>query len=175
MHPRTRELLEHLETHFRSLQQTVEGVPREARDRKSLADCWCVSEILEHLAIVEGAIERLLARKFAELRSASALETETSPVAGRLDMRRLLDRTRRVTAGDSARPTGSLDADAAWAALVRAHDRLVDTVRASDGLALGAVAQPHPALGPLDLYQWVLFVGGHEARHAAQIREVAAS
>jgi hypothetical protein len=28
---------------------------------------------------------------------------------------------------------------------------------------------PHPAWGPLNLYQWLAFVGAHEARHLAQI------
>ena len=34
--------------------------------------------------------------------------------------------------------------------------------------------QPHPVLGPINIYQWALFVGSHEARHALQIREIAA-
>jgi hypothetical protein len=45
-------------------------------------------------------------------------------------------------------------------------------VRATDGLALGGVLATHPRLGSLNVYQWVLFVGGHETRHAAQIREI---
>jgi hypothetical protein len=28
-------------------------------------------------------------------------------------------------------------------------------------------------LGPLNLYQWVLFVGQHEARHAGQLQDLA--
>jgi hypothetical protein len=31
---------------------------------------------------------------------------------------------------------------------------------------------PHPALGVLDGYQWLAFVGTHELRHANQIREI---
>jgi hypothetical protein len=42
-----------------------------------------------------------------------------------------------------------------------------------DGLALSQVGFPHPALGTLNLYQWLLFSAGHHARHAAQIREIA--
>jgi hypothetical protein len=35
--------------------------------------------------------------------------------------------------------------------------------------------QPHPVFGPMNLHGWIEFVAGHEARHAAQIREVARS
>ncbi|MEA2712972.1 MAG: hypothetical protein QOK27_933, partial [Gemmatimonadales bacterium] len=38
--------------------------------------------------------------------------------------------------------------------------------------ALGGLTFSHPLLGSLDLYQWILFVGQHEARHAAQIAEL---
>jgi len=84
----------------------------------------------------------------------------------------MLDRTRPIMSSESARPTGTLDAEAAWSALEHVHAKLVQTVRGSDGLALGTIAVPHPVLGPINLYQWISFVGGHEARHAAQIAEL---
>jgi hypothetical protein len=33
---------------------------------------------------------------------------------------------------------------------------------------------PHPILGNLDCYQWVLLIGGHGERHRAQAEEVMA-
>jgi len=39
---------------------------------------------------------------------------------------------------------------------------------------LSEVVQPHPVLGPINLYQWALFVGSHETRHTGQVREIAA-
>ncbi len=45
-------------------------------------------------------------------------------------------------------------------------------MREADGLALGNFSYPHPMFGPLDLYQWLVFVGLHESRHACQIREL---
>jgi len=47
-------------------------------------------------------------------------------------------------------------------------------VMPGDGLALGDVIQPHPVLGPINIYQWLLFVGSHETRHTGQVREIAA-
>jgi uncharacterized damage-inducible protein DinB len=32
---------------------------------------------------------------------------------------------------------------------------------------------PHPAFGPLNIYEWLRLIGYHEVRHAKQIREVA--
>jgi hypothetical protein len=48
-------------------------------------------------------------------------------------------------------------------------------MRAADGLKLTDVTMPHPVFGALNLYTWFAWVGSHEARHAAQIREIAAA
>jgi hypothetical protein len=34
---------------------------------------------------------------------------------------------------------------------------------------------PHPLLGELDMYQWILIAGGHEGRHIAQIGRIKAA
>jgi hypothetical protein len=64
-----------------------------------------------------------------------------------------------------------LAADAAWEELERGGRAVREAAGAGDGLALGTVYHPHPQFGPLSLYQWIAFVGAHEGRHAAQIRE----
>ena len=51
----------------------------------------------------------------------------------------------------------------------------LEVIRSTRGMPLGAVQQPHRILGELNLYEWIAFLGTHEARHAAQIRELAAT
>ena len=174
MHPRTEELLRHLDTQHERLRKAVESVPRERRERKPSPERWSVAEVIEHLSIVERRIERVFSAKLAEARAAGRVEVERdqSPVVGTIDMDRVLDRTRRITAVEAALPSGNLDAEAAWSALETARNSLRDAVCSADGLALGEIVQPHPVLGPINLYQWVAFVGGHEARHAAQVMEL---
>jgi hypothetical protein len=49
-----------------------------------------------------------------------------------------------------------------------------DVIATADGLAMGAVSAPHPALGNFNGYEWIAFAGAHAARHAAQVREILA-
>jgi len=56
--------------------------------------------------------------------------------------------------------------------LEQAREKLRAAFLSGDGLALEQVVQPHPVLGPINIYQWTLFNGSHEARHALQIREI---
>ncbi|MEP6705962.1 MAG: hypothetical protein ABJC05_00505, partial [Pyrinomonadaceae bacterium] len=74
---------------------------------------------------------------------------------------------------EEVRPQGDIDARSAWATLQQSRETLRAAFLAGDGLALSQVIQPHPVLGPINLYQWMLFVGSHEMRHTAQVIEIA--
>ncbi|HEX3083390.1 MAG TPA: DinB family protein, partial [Pyrinomonadaceae bacterium] len=95
-------------------------------------------------------------------------------VLGTIPTERILDRTTKVQAPEMIRPRSEVDAETAWADLEQAREKLRAAFLTGDGLALDQVIQPHPVLGPINMYQWVLFNGSHEARHTLQIREIAA-
>ncbi|MGE5836750.1 MAG: DinB family protein [Acidobacteriota bacterium] len=176
MHPRIQELLAYLTSAGVHLTDAVEAVPREQRDIKPAADRWSVAEVLEHLSIVETNIAKLIAKRVAEGRAAGVgPERETRTVLWTLDSARVLDRRERIEAADPVQPRAGLDADAAMAALSKAQAAIRDAVVAADGLALGEITHPHRTLGPLDMYQWIVFTATHEMRHILQIREIGAS
>jgi len=171
MHPRTEELLVYLDQQRAVLRTAFDAVPENARNRSPAPGQWSPTAIVEHLAIVDGRIARLLSKRIAEGREAGlGSESSTDPILPTIDTARLLNRTTRVPAPEVLHPTG-LDADAAWAALERSTVELRASVAEGDGLALSTITHPHPLFGPLSLYYWIAFVGAHEARHAAQIRE----
>jgi len=171
MHPRTRELLEYLDAQRAALRAAFDAVPPDARDQPPAPGQWSAAAVVEHLAIVDARIAKVLSKRIAEGRAAGiGPETSTDPVLPTIDTAMVLNRATRVTAPEVLHPTG-LDADAAWAALERATVHVRASVAEGDGLALSTITHPHPLFGPLSLYYWIAFVGAHEARHAAQIRE----
>jgi len=173
MHPRTRELLEYLDQQRAGLRTAFDAIPAALRDRAPAEGRWSTAAIIEHLAIVEVRVSARLSSLIAEAR-ASGLGAEPSlePVLPTINVGQVVDRRTRFTAPDAIQPTG-LGADAAWTALEEAGKGVRDLMNASDGLALGTVSMPHPVFGPSSAYHWFAFVGAHEARHAAQIREIA--
>jgi len=174
MHPRTEALLQYLETNRAVLRAAVDPVPAALRETRPAPGRWSVANVLEHLARVEEQITRLLAKRLAEARDAGALppETRSSPVLEPAHQSALLDRRRRITASERSHPVDAMDASAALAALEKSRAGLRELVVAYDGLNLSGVSFPHPVLGNLDGYGWLQFIGTHEARHAAQIREI---
>jgi hypothetical protein len=155
------------------LRAAFDAVPAAARDRPPAPGLWSATAIVEHLAIVGERIAQRLSKGISEARANGlGLETSTDPILPTLNIARTLDRSTRFTAPGVLTPTG-LDGDAAWAALERATVQVRAAVAAGDGLALEKAGWPHPVFGPLSLYEWIAFIGAHEARHAAQMRETA--
>jgi hypothetical protein len=175
MHPRTEEMLRHLDANRVVLRAAVDGVPPELRETRPSPDRWSVAEVLEHLTRVEEGISRLLAMRLGEAQTAGQLsvEADTSAITSSINHELMLDRRRLITAGERVVPRGGLDATTAMSALEASRTKLRELIVAYDGLTLGAVSHPHPVFGTINGYQWFIFIGSHEARHAAQIREIA--
>ena len=173
MHSRVAELYDFAEAERAELLAAVAEVPVSVRELRPEPACWSVAEVLEHLNRVERQIAKLM-RQALEQAKAEGLGPEVSSDSkmGCLDHLGLGNRNRRMESPDFVRPKGELTAAEALAALEQSREAFRAAVLEGDGLALEEVVRPHPTLGPLTLYQWILFVGKHEARHALQIGEI---
>ena len=170
MTPITRELLAYLDEQRSVLKSEFESVPLEMRDRPPAPERWSAANIVEHLAIVEARIAKLLSERIEEARAGLPADTNTDPILPTMDYKRVYDRSTRVKAPETAIPTG-LDGASAWTALEKSGSMMRAMLMANDGLALSSVTHPHPRFGMLSVYEWVAFMGAHEVRHAEQIRE----
>jgi len=162
----------YLEDQRAVLREAFDAVPVALRDRQPAPDRWSAAGIVEHVAIVEARVAAALAEKIASARAEGAPpERSADPILATIDTRIVLNRSTRVTAPGTVVQAG-LPAHAAWAALERAGAAVREALVAGDGVALGTVMHPHPLFGPLSAYHWFAFIAAHEARHAAQIREI---
>ena len=139
---------------------------------KPAADRWSAAELVEHLSIVERNVIRLLEKLLGEVGEpgASSSSSPSDLLADPVSIEEFVERSLVVKyeAPERIRPAGLPLADS----LARLRDSratlhaLRPRIDRADGRALSS---PHPAWGPLDLYQWLLFVGAHEDRHLAQL------
>jgi hypothetical protein len=173
MHPRTVELLDFLDAQRTVLRTAVDSVPSALRERRPAEGRWSVAEIIEHLAIVEKRVAARIAASIGEARGLGlGAETSHAPILPTVDVPAIVNRGRKITAPEAIRPTATLTTDDAWRALEASGAIVRGVLSDADGLAIGMLAMPHPVLGTASLYQWFVFIGAHEARHAAQIAEV---
>jgi uncharacterized damage-inducible protein DinB len=176
MHPRLAELERHLDATREQLRAAIASVPPERRATVPPHGGWSANGVLEHLVIVESSITKLLSAKIAEARAAGVgMETDESPILASLRTERVLDRSVKIEAPERIQPKQTRDYEAAWADLEAARARFKEFLTEADGFAFREISHPHPLFGSLDGYSWIAFLGSHEARHAAQIREIGAS
>jgi hypothetical protein len=163
-------LLADLDADRASLRAAVERVPVPLRGHRTAPDRWSIAEVLEHLAVVEQRAAPMV----DALVAAAPPREPAGEAPAPLDRTVLRDRSERVPAPEPLHPTGRWgSADEAWAALEQSRAALLDALRGAEGRDLAAVTRVHPRLGVLTGYQWIAALGGHEARHAAQIHEIA--
>jgi hypothetical protein len=172
MHTRFRELHEYLREARHGLLATVGDLSAAELQRRPAAEVWSPGETLEHLRLTESSIVKIL-RKLLRETDLSHLgpEADGSSVMERLDAFGLVQVTRHVAAPVFVYPAPQADGQAAILGLSRSRADLVDVMTQADGWAVGSLSFPHPFIGPLDFYQWVLFVGQHEVRHTCLIQK----
>lgn len=171
---RLAEVAAFLAHHRAEVVAAAHAVPADGWTERLIPEGWSPAEIMDHLRIVEHGTLRLLEKVIPEARTAGHPdETETSPVIEPGFVEARLDRSNRIVAPPRAMPTRAPDLATALEALSAERTQLIAAMHAGDGLALGRIEWPHPAIGVLNIYQWLVFLGAHEGRHAAQLREIA--
>jgi uncharacterized damage-inducible protein DinB len=142
------------------------------RDRE---DRWSVGEVVAHLQLVEDGSVRALFRAFRTARDAGlGQESSTESLVHSLDRFNLTEPVRPIEAPPMVQPK-PIEREELMTRLARSREGMHTWAAEASGFALGEVSWPHPAVGPLNLYQWVLFIGQHEARHVGQIRRILAA
>jgi hypothetical protein len=160
--------IDYLNETRQNLIRSTEGLSPTQLQYKPAPDRWSVAECIEHISVTEGFI---LGNINKTLEQAAASSAPAFGDDGIVQM--VTDRSTRIKGPEVLMPTGR------WP-----HDRLVAEFRVTRGRSfdfatstdsqLRQHAFPHPLLGPLDCYQWLLVIGAHGERHRLQAEEVIA-
>jgi hypothetical protein len=141
---------------------------------KAAPDRWSVGEVVQHLALAEP----FLFDTQQKLLSAPPATTEQLAAAkGKEEMIRKVipDRTKKVQAPEPLQPTTASKMGGQAETVAAFRDRRAKTIdyatNTKDDLRGRVGDSP---LGPLDGYQWLVFIAAHTERHLAQLKEVKA-
>ena len=171
--PRLAELEQYLDETRTELVALIERIPESAL-RRPQAECWSGAEIVDHLRAVEGSIVKVLNKllRGAPARDARIEVPDSGSLMHELDRFGIVEGGRRVEAPEFVRPSSNPDPAQSLAALAESRKALKAVLQASESVMADLATYPHHLLGPLAFYQWVLFVGQHERRHANQLRQL---
>ncbi|MFZ3588737.1 DinB family protein [Bacillus sp. DJP31] len=125
---------------------------------------WSLSEILEHLYLVEQKITKGIVFYSSQ---PEAEPTSEKPI------HYIVDRSKKIQAPKNVHPTGvEISKEQHLLRLEASRKSLLETVSSIDEPILKERSFPHPFLGPLSLFQWIEVVSLHENRHIMQMQEI---
>ncbi len=153
------------------LSAALESASIEHESLRDSPERWSVAEIAEHLAIIEERVGQLTALTLAKAESEGAPRAAEAGRIATIDLRAAAERASRekYQAPEMALPKGGVSIADALARLRASRAALHELRPRIEALDLSEYKYPHPAFGPLNLYQWLAFVGLHEERHRRQI------
>jgi hypothetical protein len=152
-----------------TLLDAVDGVTESQARWKPAPDRWCILEYVEHLAVSDDGLVAIVQKS---LQTPARIETE--------DERREREQKIRSTpiprgvnqAPHRLQPSGRFASlPEAILAFLAARERTMHYASTTQD-DLRSHFTPHPVLGEMDGYQWLLGNAHHAETHAAHIREI---
>jgi hypothetical protein len=165
--------LKSLQTTHDAFLQSIAGLSEAQWKFKPAPDRWSVAEVAEHIAVSESTIFGMVQSKVMTSPAAPEKRTE---VAGKDEtvLKMVPDRSHKAQAPEFLKPTNRWATQAELSkAFEDSRKATMDYVRSTND-DLRDHFGPHPLLGPLDGYQWILLISAHSERHTKQIEEVKA-
>ncbi len=175
LHPVLSAIVRELAQEREKLLEVAQSIPAAQREVRPAPDRWTAAENLSHLAVVEQSSGKLFSVHARQLREAGAPPDTTSDPAAVIEAFNRFSvqlRNQRLQAPERVAPAENASFDEALEQLMQSRTRLLDAIEKANGLPLGSVSAPHPRLGEITLYEWLLMIARHEARHTDQLREL---
>jgi hypothetical protein len=150
-----------------ALFQALRGVSAVQSNFKPASDRWSIAECVEHVALTEEVLLKMLVSGAAHPIGVSLTPDKDGRMAAAV-----VDRSRRFQAPDVIRPSGRFASlSAAWEQFEKSRRVSVAYARECPNDLRGLFTM-HPLLGQIDCYRCLLLLALHPARHAAQIEEI---
>ncbi|HVF41800.1 MAG TPA: DinB family protein [Pyrinomonadaceae bacterium] len=154
----------------RRLVERVEGLSEERRGARGADGGWSAADIIEHLSLTERRVTRALERMLPPAADGGGGGKASNFTPFSLDTYIECASTQKFEAPEYIRPRG-VPFDESLAHLKESRAALERLRPRFDEADLTAQF-PHPAFGPLNVAQWLAFIGMHEARHLRQIERL---
>ena len=162
------EIFAALATTRRHIDEQVENLSDEQAKERLAPEVWSVAEIIEHLSLAEARMLELL-RGLLGREAAVAANAGSSNAS--ISIQVMTDRaTEKFTAPSFLHPTGAVPLSESLAKLHQSREALLHLRSQIEARDYTHVTYPHPAFGPLNLYQWLAAVEFHECKHLIQIQ-----
>jgi hypothetical protein len=154
-----------------ALAESTTGLSEPQWAFKPTPDGWSINGIVEHLVLIETAIQGVI----GQMNEAPEAPSDFS--AGQMDeiiVTTIPVRSTKANAPAHLHPAQRWSGPEAVEQFLKIRERTIQLLAPTSlaGLSLRGRVRPHPIFGAWDGYHWVLAIAAHCARHTGQIREI---
>ena len=173
MNKRLTEIVNLLEESRSALLGSVESLSQQQFDNKTDAESWSVGEILNHLHVTDTGVTRILNKQIQRAQNKGiGPDTNEESIAHSLDQYDLTTVKKKIKAPKGFVPEHGNPKEEVLNLLKTSRSSLMETIGKSSDFDLTQLEFPHPMIGKMNMYQWILFVDQHERRHTNQLKDV---
>jgi uncharacterized damage-inducible protein DinB len=152
------------------LLSAADAVPAEEWKTKPGEERWSAAELVAHLMMVERAV-------IGKADRVAQKPPKRVSLLKRIHIPMVFVESRwiRRKAPAPVEPEMLHGKEEMLAELRTVRERSLAFLEETKGRNMGEYCWAHPALGTLNVYEWLQFIASHEVRHTKQMREIAAS
>lgn len=151
---------------------TIAGLTESQLSTLPDGEKWTVTQIVEHVSMVEHGMSRICSKLLSSAKAdgdlsdggveMSVVFTEKSAAIGAV----------KLEAPEMVHPSHGKTIAESLAAMEETRDKLNELRPLFEEYDCNTRKFPHPFFGDLSAGEWLLLLGGHEARHLKQIRNL---
>jgi hypothetical protein len=170
---KAQEVVDYMTSEREKFLATADGLSQAQLNFKPAADQWSIREIFHHIWMVEGLTARLMAnllKQAVENNLPQDADPEASVVASLEAHAETLKA--KFQAPERVVPIDALALEESIVKMGETRARILAPLDELCRYDVSTLLYPHPALGPINAYQWLLVMGGHEGRHRRQINRL---
>jgi hypothetical protein len=168
------EIFEGIDETRNKLKTRISGFSEEQENaRPANAETgWSVAEIVEHLATVESGVVRIISRLLAQAETAGIKsDGALNPPVSFVEQGKSAT-AQKFQAPERVHPKGKQSLAESLVKFDENRRALLEMRPRIEAVDSRNTAFPHPIFGNLNLYEWLVMIGMHEARHLQQIEAI---
>lgn len=154
------------------LVETIGNLSDEQANAAPEEGKWTIAQLVEHIATVEDGMTRICRKLLNEAKETG--KTSDGSVSISEDFLRKAEGSRetKLQAPEMVHPKSNLTIAESLLKMEENRKRLNELRPLFESVECSDHKFPHPAFGALTAHEWLALVGGHEARHIAQIKRI---
>jgi hypothetical protein len=154
--------------------ETLSNLPEDRANFLPDGEKWTIAQFVEHLSMVDEGMTKISGKLLAEAQIAGNEANGKAVFSESFVKKASKMRGMKFESPDRVRPTGEKTIAQSLEKMRHSRERLENLRPLFETVECSDVKFPHPFMGDLTAHEWLALIGGHEARHLKQIKNILA-